>query len=157
MRASELRTRLADALRSVLARFSQRENVTPLAPEQTELPRLSAMQGAEPSGPIQVFTVFYARYPTFTDSADHIDIDNIEATHVPLVEVEACNLDHVFWTMQGHVWSPNGEARPLIRQAGLHHTSLSVGDIVRDDEGVYWLCQNLGWRALNPPVDPESA
>lgn len=52
--------------------------------------------------------------------------------------------------MQGEVWSPNGEARPLIRRAGLHHTSMSVGDIARDQDGVYWLCETSGWRALNP-------
>jgi hypothetical protein len=104
----------------------------------------------EPGEPFQVFTVLYARNPTFLDSADPIDVDDIEATHVPLVEIEARDLEQVFWTMQGEVWSPNGEARPLIRRAGLHHTSMSVGDIARDQDGVYWLFETSGWRALNP-------
>ncbi len=36
----------------------------------------------------------------------------------------------VFGMMQGERWSPKGEARRMIRELGLHHTSMSVGDVM---------------------------
>jgi hypothetical protein len=51
--------------------------------------------------------------------------------------------------MQAENWSPNGEARPLLKRLGLTHTSMSVGDVIRDEEGTYWECMDLGWRALD--------
>jgi hypothetical protein len=64
-------------------------------------------------------------------------------------EVEAESKDDVFCQMQGEVWSPNGEAVPLIESLGLTHTSMSVGDVVRDGDGTFWQCALLGWKKLN--------
>lgn len=65
-------------------------------------------------------------------------------------------LDRIFAIMQGEVWSPNGEARNLIRSRSLHHTSMSVGDVVRivrgdDPETAVadaWMCDWNGWTKL---------
>jgi hypothetical protein len=65
-------------------------------------------------------------------------IAELEKTHVFLCETEARDLDHVFYNMQGEIWSPNGEARELIQSKGLRHTSMSVGDVIELD-GSYWL------------------
>jgi hypothetical protein len=58
---------------------------------------------------------------------------NLDATHVHLKDVEADNLNAIFTMMQGEVWSPEGEARPLIEAKGLTHTSMCVGDVARVD------------------------
>ncbi|SHH52525.1 hypothetical protein [Ferrimonas marina] len=39
-------------------------------------------------------------------------------------------LHQICHLMQGEMWSPQGEARELIRAKGLQHTSMSVGDII---------------------------
>jgi hypothetical protein len=62
------------------------------------------------------------------------DPGNLDATHVFLHEIEAANREAVFDAMQGHNWSPNGEARPLIEARGLQHTSMSVGDLLVDQD-----------------------
>lgn len=47
-----------------------------------------------------------------------------------LAEVRCVDLEEVFQKMQGENWSPNGEARPIIAALGLHHTSMSTGDLI---------------------------
>lgn len=60
---------------------------------------------------------------------------NLSETHVFLKEVETDGLGAVYGAMQGEVWSPNGEARELIRSKGLEHTSMCIGDVAVDDVG----------------------
>ncbi|WP_137297215.1 hypothetical protein [Psychromonas sp. SP041] len=55
-----------------------------------------------------------------------------------------CQLEEIFTMMQGEVWSPNGEARPIISKAGLSHTSMSVGDIVQVGDQFY-SCDMMGF------------
>ncbi len=74
-------------------------------------------------------------------------IAELEKTHVFLCETEARDLDHVFYNMQGEIWSPNGEARELIQSKGLRHTSMSVGDVIELD-GSYWLVSSSGFEDL---------
>jgi hypothetical protein len=68
-------------------------------------------------------------------------------THAFLIMVEAENFNHAFHTMQGEMWSPNGEGRPLIEDRGLTHTSMSVGDILESGCDFY-MCMPEGWRKL---------
>ena len=70
------------------------------------------------------------------------------ACTVRLIEVEADSLDDAWWQMQGENWSPHGEARPLLESLGLGHTSMSIGDVIRDEEGLYWECVERGWRCI---------
>lgn len=72
---------------------------------------------------------------------------DISETHVFLKEVPFNDLDIIFGTMQGDVWSPNGEARELITSKGLKHTSMSVGDIV-EMNGDFYFCDTVGWVKL---------
>lgn len=71
-----------------------------------------------------------------------------EITHRFVKEVFATNLEDAFMKMQGYVWSPNGEARELIRSLDLHHTSLSVGDVVETKDGSFWFCSSYGWDQI---------
>jgi len=58
-------------------------------------------------------------------------------------------LDEIFSIMQGERWSPEGEARDLIRWLGLQHTSMSVGDIIEDAEtGCYYEVAGVGFNNL---------
>jgi len=76
------------------------------------------------------------------------DTARLKETHVLVRELEAGSLDEVFRIQQGEVWSPNGEQRDLIYKLGLMHTSMSVGDVVEDPEGVFWECRPVGWNNL---------
>ncbi len=70
-------------------------------------------------------------------------------THVELCLLLADTIDHVFWKMQAEKWSPRGEARELIKEKGLCHTSMCVGDVCEDiEEGKFYVCCNVGWRRI---------
>lgn len=76
------------------------------------------------------------------------DPDKLEATHIRLFPMTGSGVDDVFIKMQGENWSPNGEARGLIITKGLRHTSMSVGDILVQDDGKVWICEPYGWKDL---------
>lgn len=61
----------------------------------------------------------------------------------------ANDLEGAYFEMQGEVWSPNGEARGLIEALGLHHTSMSVGDVLHEIEtGKFYEVAMSGFRLL---------
>ena len=73
---------------------------------------------------------------------------NLGTTHVHLMERSARGLEDLWIAMQGENWSPNGEARSLIKDKGLQHTSMSVGDIAVDEKGTAWIVDQFGWVDL---------
>jgi len=72
---------------------------------------------------------------------------DLQKTHILLGKIGLTDLEEIFAAMQGENWSPNGEAKMLILGAGLGHTSMSVGDVVRIGDKI-WLCKNTGWKSL---------
>jgi hypothetical protein len=50
--------------------------------------------------------------------------------------------------MQAELWSPNGEARPLIYAKGLQHTSMSIGDVIVDEMGKTFVVASIGFREV---------
>lgn len=75
-------------------------------------------------------------------------------THVLLGKVDAdANMSRIFEALQGECWSPNGEARSLIRKLELSHTSMSVGDVIviadRDGRRTFMVDGN-GFAELEP-------
>ena len=104
-----------------------------------------------------LYHVYYARRPTFRVSGElgtsPLTAAALRLSHAWLFEIEAAGLDDAFRRMQGENWSPQGEARELLQALGLRHTSMSVGDVLQDQEGTYWECLEQGWRAL-PCDDP---
>lgn len=54
-----------------------------------------------------------------------------QKSHILLGKIKEKNPGNIFRMMQGEIWSPYGEANNLIRKKGLHHTSMSVGDIIK--------------------------
>jgi hypothetical protein len=79
-------------------------------------------------------------------------MSNIDSTHVFLKEVDATTVEDVFHQMQGECWSPNGEARDLIREKGLQHTSMSVGDVITEasTEHQCWAVRPTGFKRILP-------
>jgi len=96
------------------------------------------------------FRIYYMRPAWFRDGllGRHPDPKNLGATHVFVRSVEAGSVEHTFVLCQGEVWSPNGEARGLIERLGLHHTSMSVGDVAVDPTGRIWVCASQGFIDL---------
>ncbi len=77
-------------------------------------------------------------------------LNNKDRTHV-LVAILHAPIETVFYAMQGENWSPNGEARNLISNLGLSHTSMSVGDVVYvPSSNLYSMCQDIGWKPVLP-------
>ena len=98
------------------------------------------------------YQILYARRPTFHPSGTfgipRLTTATIQSTHVRLCHVEADRLDDAWLQMQAENWSPHDEARPLLERLGLNHTSMSVGDVIQDEDGTYWECLDLGWRPI---------
>ena len=98
------------------------------------------------------YQVYYARRPTFHASGELgtplLTVSRLQTGHVYLCGIEAASLDTAFQHTQGENWSPNGEARPVLERLGLTHTSMSVGDAIRDEQGAYWECVEWGWRRI---------
>ncbi len=101
---------------------------------------------------MSIYNVYYAKAPAYRAMDPPPALEDLPQTHVLLCKVEAENKDDVFRQMQGENWSPNGEARPLIKGLGLTHTSMSVNDVVQDESGVYWECVDVGWREIKSEV-----
>jgi len=76
------------------------------------------------------------------------DITKLSDTHVYLRSIEAMSLDQVYTLSQGEVWSPNGEARDLIRSKNLRHTSMSVGDVIEDANADFFVVSSFGFDNL---------
>ena len=104
-----------------------------------------------------IYHVYYARRSTFHPSGQlgtpPLTAAGLRLTHVWLFEIEATSLDDAFRRMQGENWSPQGEARGLLHALGLRHTSMSVGDVLRDQDGTYWECIDQGWRPIAKDAD----
>lgn len=90
--------------------------------------------------------IWYATHPTF--KAEGVDPDNLPATHTLLGKIACVDLERIFMVMQGEMWSPAGQANQLIRNMGLHHTSMSVGDVVKLPNGSIFVCDMAGWKKL---------
>jgi hypothetical protein len=93
------------------------------------------------------FTVWYKKENV--GRIEDVKLADLLTSHVGLFSAfEADSKEHLFYKLQGENWSPNGEARPLIQLLGLTHTSMSVGDVVCDEDEEFWLCDVMGWKYL---------
>lgn len=72
----------------------------------------------------------------------------LEETHVCLGTIDSTDPEEIWVMMQGERWSPRGEARSLITEKGLRHTSMHVGDIVQVAPGECFLVDSCGFVKL---------
>ncbi len=64
----------------------------------------------------------------------------------PVAQVDAENIEDAWMIMQAPCWSPNGEASPRIKELGLQHTSMSMGDVFYNvEKGTFHFCRMVGW------------
>ena len=96
----------------------------------------------------KMLRIYYAINPRFKDET--VDPLTISTTHKFVGSFPSDNLDEAFRFFQGEIWSPEGEARNLIKGLGLHHTSMSVGDLAINDDDVIFQCLGTGWREISP-------
>ena len=105
------------------------------------------------------YQILYAHRPTFHPSGasgiPRLTAAAMQSSHVRLCEVQADTLDDAWCQMQAERWSPNGEARPLLERLGLSHTSMSVGDVIQDEDGIQWECLDLGWRPVEDDTETK--
>ena len=100
---------------------------------------------------VKIYAVYYSKNPTFVEG---VKIGDLSKTHQYLGFMGAGGLEDLFVKMQGESWSPQGEARGLIKHLGLKHTSMSVGDVVLDVlTGEWWECAGAGWNVLGNKED----
>ena len=97
--------------------------------------------------------VWYMRQSWFADgllgSTPVINsLESLSATHIKLGSVNTVGAEMIFAMMQGERWSPCGEANGLIRELGLSHTSMLVGDIVVEPDGSVLICRSLDFQRI---------
>ena len=73
---------------------------------------------------------------------------NLSKTHIMLGRVKSKDKDQLFHSLQGDFWSPQGEARDLIKAIGLNHTSISIGDILVINGSAFFVDSGAGWVNL---------
>jgi hypothetical protein len=76
------------------------------------------------------------------------DPDNLEATHAFIGNVDTLNLDEVFEKMQGEFWSEGEGTNEILKSKNVGHTSMSVGDIIKNENGVF-MVEDMGFFKLN--------
>jgi hypothetical protein len=75
------------------------------------------------------------------------DVMALSKTHIMLGRIKSKAKKDIFLALQGENWSPNGEARTLIKAVGLAHTSMSVGDIIVIGVEV-WFVDTYGFKEI---------
>jgi hypothetical protein len=79
---------------------------------------------------------------------DWPDLNNLSATHVHLKDVEAESREDACSRMQADIWSPNGEANDLIQSKGLQRISMTIGDVLVDEDDAVHLVTATGFKGL---------
>jgi len=116
-----------------------------------------------PNLPVGTVEVWYMQPDFFREGicGEKPDPNSLDETHTLLGSIRknagtliTAMLDELWIALQGENWSPNGEARGLIRGLGLQHTSMSVGDCFKLPNGEVWIVAMNGFQELEyePPI-----
>lgn len=98
----------------------------------------------------EMFRNFSMGYAWAKEREPRFSPNTLSNTHILLGEIQETDLDKIFGMMQGEFWSPKGEAFGLMGSLGLHHTSLSVGDIIVVG-GVPYMVEGCGFKDISDP------
>lgn len=104
-------------------------------------------------GPTQVWFVKNEYYRAFCMGAEFAKADGVEfdpknpkKTHVLVGYVTDAEKEELFDALQGENWSPNGEARDLVKSLSTH-TSMSVGDVLIQ-HGDPYMVEDFGFAGI---------
>jgi hypothetical protein len=101
---------------------------------------------------MNAYDIYYMQSDRFRDficGDEKPTVRELHDSHTKLTTVFADNLNEVYARMQAEHWSPNGEARELIRSKGLRHTSMSVGDVILDvGKNLYYVVSPVGFDLI---------
>ena len=86
---------------------------------------------------------------------DWPDPHNLSDTHVHLKDIEAESREDAWSRMQADIWSRNDEAHDLIRSKGLQHTSMSIGDVLVEENEAVYLVTATGFKWLPKDEEPR--
>lgn len=82
--------------------------------------------------------------------------DTIKDNYALIGKIAETRPEKIFMMMQGDMWSPEGQARNMIRASGTGHTSMSVGDIIKIGNE-YHMVDRFGFHKLgDEPVEEMS-
>ena len=100
------------------------------------------------------FNVYYAIEPTFERGEldfghEEVTVETLHTTHKFVKQVEAEDLEGVFKMMQDEQCCPNGEVPDIIKSLGLSHTSMSIGDVIEDEDGRFYVLDMTGFSELS--------
>jgi len=82
--------------------------------------------------------------------------ETIKDNYALIGKIAETRPEKIFMMMQGDMWSPEGQARNMIRASGTGHTSMSVGDIIKIGND-YHMVDRFGFHKLgDEPVEEMS-
>lgn len=79
-------------------------------------------------------------------------LDIPKETHEFVGTIGTRKLNEIYQLMQGEFWSPNGEAKAMIQRLGLHHTSMSVGDVIQIGSD-YFFVDRIGFEKMAARIE----
>lgn len=80
---------------------------------------------------------------------EQVTVEGLVDTHVAVMMLRARNMEMVFHKLQAENWSPNGDAKVLIKALRLNHTSMMVGDVVmRLSDATFWVVAPIGYTQI---------
>jgi hypothetical protein len=84
-----------------------------------------------------------------------VSAETIPQTHALIGTLKETNPEKIFYMMQGETWSPEGQARNMIRASGTGHTSMSVGDVIHSN-GKWLMVDRFGFQDIEKPAQDEA-
>lgn len=104
----------------------------------------ASLNDAYPSGDTEIWywlsdnaRDYMMGYDFLKKQGTEVTPETIPTTHALIGRIRETDPEKIFSMMQGDSWSPEGQARDMIKRSGTGHTSMSVGDVIR--VGNKWL------------------
>jgi hypothetical protein len=72
-----------------------------------------------------------------------------------LKDIAADNREDVLSRMRADIWSPKGEALDLLQSKGLAHTTMTIGDVLVDEDDAVYLVTAIGFSLLAKHEEPR--
>lgn len=63
--------------------------------------------------------------------------NNLESTHAFIGKIDTLDLNEIYEKMQGEFWSEGKTTNEILKSKDVGHTSMSVGDIIKNRDGVF--------------------